>query len=276
LLCLLAWTGVVILVPASAEASPIIFASSGNALFRIDGPTIDLFNMEVSVTAMTFDDQGVLWATSPTENQFGKRDLYQITDPLGAPGLTLMTDQLDYKTASLVWVDGTLYGAQATSQTDINSLLVTLDPATGAGTLVGTTGRTDANIGGMDLDPSSNTMYATDNIAGDLVTIDWQLTGGPDPSATLVGPAGVVLTTSGLDFWEPDSTLYAMVKDGSDPGGATIGVYTVDTATGAFSPMLDLSSYTEDRGASSIAVIPEPATLSVLLLASFAALRRRR
>ncbi len=72
----------------------------------------------------------------------------------------------------------TLYGTDtATTQ------LLTIDPATGAGTAVGALGF--GRVEGLAFDPNSNTLYGTDAVPAQLLTID-PATG----AGTAVGPTG--------------------------------------------------------------------------------------
>jgi hypothetical protein len=120
-----------------------------------------------------------------------------------------------------------LYGTNAGGQ------FITIDPATGATTLIGNTGVTAL---GAAYNPNTNTLYIRD--FGNLYTVD-QTTG----ARTLVGPSGNFIT--GLTFNASYSTLYS-VNQGSGE------LYAVNPMTGAatfvgntgISTPLDLSTDT--------------------------------
>lgn len=121
--------------------------------------------------------------------------------------------------AGLEWVGNVLYG---TTMDTVGgpSKLRTLNPWTGANTIIGPTGQ--GPIAGLAYDTNTATMYGVTagNGPKDLVTID--LATG---AATIVGPLGI--TAGSLKFGS-DGILYA--------GGArtqTGRLYTVNTATGA-------------------------------------------
>lgn len=265
--------------PATVSAYPIIFASSNEMLFRIDSDTltVDMFTMSDAITAMSFDANGVLWATSPDDLDSDTfYDVYRISDPFGTPGLVPISDGLVLKTPSIDWVGNTLYGLQTydTGGGVLGSKLVTIDSVTGNETVVGATGATGRVSGSIAVDVGSGTMYSIDHVNNNLYTLDWQLAGGPDPSSTLIGNTGYNPANTGLDYY--GDTLYAMSMNNVS-GNFDIGVFTVDTTTGAYSLLIDLSGETGVRGSQAIAVIPEPATLCLLAIGGFAvAMRRRR
>ncbi len=263
----------------AASAFPIIFATSNDVLFRIDSDTlaVDTFTLSDDITAMSFDDNGVLWATSPRDMDADTfYDVYRISDPFGTPSLLPISDGLVLKTPSIDWVGSTLYGLQTydTGGGVLSSKLVTIDPNTGNETVVGATGATGRVSGSIGVDVGSGVMYSIDHVDNNLYTLDWQLLGGPDPSSTLIGNTGYNPANTGLDYY--DDTLYAMSMNNVS-GNFDIGVFTVDTTTGAYTLLVDLSGETATRGSQSIAVIPEPATLCLLALGGIAvAMRRRR
>jgi hypothetical protein len=113
-------------------------------------------------------------------------------------------------------VTGTLYGTD-----DNTDNLITIDTATGAGTIVGHLGLSGFfNVAGLAFDPGTGTLYGSNVSANQLVTID-TATG----SATVVGPLGFE-QVAGLDFDSSSNTLY-----GTDIESETL--ITIDPATGA-------------------------------------------
>lgn len=261
--------------PGIAVAEPFIFASQENILFRIDTATntIEQFDLGASITALTFDSQGRLWATDPDDpDSDGSFAIYRVHDPFGAPFVSLVSDGLSENTASIEWVNSVLYGAQGDAPR-VTSRLVTIDPTTGAETPVGITGETGVEqIGGLAFDDLSSTMFALGNVGGKLYTLDWDLSDGPEPTGTFIGDIGFDPITSGLAFWEPTQTLYAMTRNQSTD---EIGVYTLNTSTGEATLLYDLSGLTTVRGASGIAVIPAPPVVWLMVIAAGAWCRRR-
>lgn len=263
--------------PTGASAAPVIFASQDNVLFRINGMTIDTFTLSDHVTGLDFDAGGNLWAIGlDAASPNGFQEVYRINDPFGTPTLQLVSDGLTRNTPSIEWVGNTLYAVQG-ENFDPPSMLVTLNPNTGAVTPVGATGQTGADpnhFQGITLVGPTMWAISTDN-PGTLQTIDWNLSGGPDPTATFVAPMGTGFNTvtSGLDHDPETGDLWAMIRHGvSDE----IGVFTIDEVTGNITEQYDLSALTLVRGASGIALIPEPATLVLLALGGVSLARRRR
>jgi hypothetical protein len=87
---------------------------------------------------------------------------------------------------------GTLYGLSQSPTGTAQPSLYTIDTTTGATTLIGSTGLTGVNVGGLAVDPNTGVLYA--GINGSLYTIN-TTTG----AATLVGNTGFSLT-SGIAF----------------------------------------------------------------------------
>ncbi len=258
--------------PPTTSAAPVIFASQDNVLFRIEGSFVRRFFLSDNIAGLDFADDGTLWAVGTDDaDRDGLNELYTIDDPFGTPTLSLVFDGLNRRTTSLVWEGDTLYGIQG-SNLDSPQSLVTIDPATGAATPVGATGNTGINpeqVGGITI--KEGQMWALQNrLPGELFTIDWTLADGDDPTATLQRttlPATTFLLTNGLDVDPATGQLWAMIRT-SGGLSSDIGVYTLDESTGQLDLVYDLSALTSVRGASGIAVIPEPATIGLLLIAT--------
>jgi hypothetical protein len=269
--CLVAVTG--------ARGAPVIFASQENVLFRISGITVDVFTLSDDVTALDFDDSGNLWAMGLDQtHQNGAFEVYRIANPFGTPTLQLVSDGVPRQTTSIEWSGGTLYGTQGVTP-DPGETLSTIDPLTGALTPVGATGSTGPAASGYPgITIESGTMWGVYPAnPGTLATIDWTLGGGPDPTATTVATfaTGYNTVTAGLDHDPETGDLWAMLKY-SVGGPERIGVFTVDKVTGDITEQYDLSALTGERGASGIALIPEPATLALLALGAMSITRHRR
>lgn len=123
-----------------------------------------------------------------------------------------------------------LYATQACGRCDplTQTGLYTIDPASGAPTLVGDTGE---SITGLDFHPLTGVLYGTTtrNSANpsSLITID------PGTAAvTVIGPHGVDQHITDLSF-APDGTLYGWAEPGADD------VVTIDLLTGAATLVAD-------------------------------------
>jgi hypothetical protein len=257
-----------------------MFACQENVLFRIQGAQIDMFTLSDDLTGLDFDENGVLWALGVDHaNTNGFNELYTIDDPLGTPSLSLVSDGLSYPTTSIEWVGNTLYGIQDNYPSG-NNHLVTINPLTGVETPVGNTGDTGitpTHVGGITLE--NGTMWALwSEDPGALYTLDWTLTGGPEPTGTLVTgtDASTWIVTSGLDHDPETGELWGMLKTaGTDISDLYIGIYRIDKVTGDLTLEYDLSSLTAVRGATGFAFVPEPGTLALLAVGGLVVLRRR-
>lgn len=118
---------------------------------------------------------------------------------------------------------GILYGATGGASADPNTLL-TIDPVTGAGTVVGDFG-TGAPMADLAFDPSG-TLYGWSQLDSDLYRID-KSTGG----ATRVGEAGLFTQNSGLAI-DAAGTIYFGGFDAELIPGL-LGLAVIDPTTGA-------------------------------------------
>jgi hypothetical protein len=116
---------------------------------------------------------------------------------------------------------GTLFGTDAAS-----GQLITIDQATGTGTVVGFMGFVAPSLA---VDPTTGTMYAGSGAGfAALFTVD-PATG----SATFVGDTGLgFAAVGGLDF-RSDGTLFAAVNIVGDGGTGSETLATINKATGA-------------------------------------------
>lgn len=251
-----------------AAGAPIIFATQEDELFRVDNGLVHRFFLSNAITALDFDDNGVLWGVGTDEDNDDLFELYQINDPFGSPTLTLISEGLTRQTTSIVWDGRILYGIQG-QNIDPPQTLVTIDPATGSTSPVGATGNTGINpeqVGGITI--KNNVMWALNSrLPGHLLTIDHHLTNGPEPTATLAHTTNplLALLTNGLDVDPESGQMWAMIRK-ANLIGSDIGLYTVDETTGQLTLELDLSSLTSARGSSGLAIIPEPGTAVVVIL----------
>jgi hypothetical protein len=112
-------------------------------------------------------------------------------------------------------------------------LLISISPGTGAGTAVGSLGPL---IQGMSFDTATSTLYATDVINDELVTVDTTTA-----AMTPVGKLGFP-NMDGLAFDPIGGTLY-----GSDR--TTGHLFTIDTGSGAATSVGKISTFEYDAGA---------------------------
>ena len=99
-------------------------------------------------------------------------------------------------------------------------VLVTINPATGAGTIVGPLGF--PNVQGLAFDPNTNTLYGFDTVTLQLITIN-PATG----AGTVVGPLGIAgAFVTAIAFDPNTNTLYGF-------NNTTNQLITINTNTGA-------------------------------------------
>jgi hypothetical protein len=120
--------------------------------------------------------------------------------------------------------DGTLFGVGFNGS---DSILITINPATGAGTLIGSLGETQFTED-IAFRPSDGTLFAY--IAGDIYTVNTS-TG----AATFVGATGGFPDGNGLAF--SGTTLY-LANDG---GGGQGTLWTINQSTGAETALVSLT-----------------------------------
>ena len=166
--------------------------------------------------------------------------------------------------------DGTIYGIYAGSTTT-GPNLYTINPATGATTLVGNTGTTyfDGGLGG----DGNNNLFATGGNGGSQSFRVNRITG----AATVLAATTAAGTSYALAY--TNSNLYAFSTTG--------GIYTLNTATGA-ATNTNVTFNTATTGSIGgaaplifVATVPEPGTVALLSLGGLgmvacAARRRRR
>jgi len=156
--------------------------------------------------------------------------------------------------AGLAWDDaGHLWMAN-----ELDESLYAVDPATGQATYVGSTGQSVAGLASRD-----GVLYGlADDPDRNLVTID-PVTG----VATTIGPLGIAdLSFAGIDF-DASGNLWGIV---GRVGGVN-GTVALDLDTGAATFVAPLS----DNGFGSLAILPSPAGILLLLFAAMKKHRRR-
>lgn len=146
--------------------------------------------------------------------------------------------------------------------------LYTVNPATGATTLVGSMNLPAASLNiDISIDRNGN-MYGHDIAADTLLSINIA-TG----AATVIGPTGQLASfAQGMDFDWDTNFLYATLYT----GGGTGAFGTFNLATGAFTSIVSTTPWNIEAEMSINSPIPEPASLSLVALAGLGLIRRSR
>lgn len=254
---------------SSALAGPILLATSGNNLFRYADNAVQHFTLADSIIASNRMADGRILAYSNTPSGTGF-EVYELLDAAGAnPHLQLIRSDVYSIAPSYTQVGDTLYAVQ-------QAVLYNVDPVTFSRTPVGSLGlEGDAKtMGGSAYDPDNDKFYVVtrDN---HLYAIDYALTSGPDPLASVIGPAGVRMFNHGLEWFE--GSLYAAVQDELEQ---VMRLGTLDTSTGAFNPFttINIADFGGTDATSMVVItsVPAPSALALTGVALAAASRRRR
>ncbi len=267
-------TGLALAGSASAQT---FFAANNDRLVRTDLNTYDTFTLSADIHSLDWDTHGNLWATSRAPNQDGFWNLYRVEDPFGTPSLQLVNSMLPGAVPAISWIGDTLYGLQTISETRQN--LVTIDVGSGNTSIIGATGNTGITGGGMDYDSLTGTMYAIRHFVGGLQTLDFTLSGGPDPSAAPVG--NFFGAESTLDLRSSDLAVLDGVSRCTVCSSSAIRCtrYSIDKGSGLATEIVDLSAANLlgfGPGGTALAVIPEPSSIALLIGGLASALIRRR
>jgi hypothetical protein len=138
------------------------------------------------------------------------------------------------------------------------------DPASPVETYIGS--NPIGGNGASAYDPLKGIFYTVSKYTDTLYEVDLG-TGSLDP----VGPLGINDLSAGAEWFEGE--LFLAVQNRSS-GDFEIG--TIDATTGAYSTRFVLGDGIADYVATGLAVVPEPTTLTLLLVAALLPLRRSR
>jgi hypothetical protein len=179
-------------------------ASYGGNLYALDqgGAKFDLINPAtagiISSTTLgasiqgeggfTFDNSGHAWVSN---SQGSTGQLLECNVAINS-GCTLISSLNPSMDGLAVSAAGVLYGLSQAPVGDAQPSLYTINETTGVATLIGSSGQTGINVGGLAFDPATGVFYAAFN--GELYTIN-TTTG----AATAVGAIGFG-DISGLAF----------------------------------------------------------------------------
>ncbi len=211
--------------------------------------------------------------------------------------------------------DNVLYGIDGVlTRHPVDGSLYIIDPITGSSSLIGSSGFDGAT--GLDFGPSDGTLYGVDTKRSYTLNLDTaQATlGGPVETVSQFLLTSLVVMPSGeaygLEFYshellnfdpltgainstvtvsqqfnylasmeyDEESGIMYVADGGSDNSSIDI-LYTLNLDTGILTTIGPLDFRVgshHGRGLSGLAIIPEPATMSLLALGGLAVLRRRR
>lgn len=249
--------GVVAAAAGSANAA-IALSTSGSTLFRTDLSTgvTTTFSLSDEIVSQSVMSDGRILAYSNTEGPDGY-EVYEINNALG----TLPSLELVGTRSARAWthteVDGTVYAIENGRFFTMNQESYQLD-------LIANFGVT---MGGSAYDASTDTFYAISGSTDSLYRINGYNT--LDPTLEIIGDTNVEVTNQGLEFY--NGVLYAAIQNDAED---TLSVGTIDTSTGVFSLITDISI--PGSGPTSIAVIPSPGAAALAGMAGIAGVRRRR
>lgn len=266
------------LVATSAMAVGTTFAIDVRAVdnrlivFPANAPALNVVSQLATVFngfAMDFDNTGTT--------------LYGITNSAGNPsnlgtisqttGVHTIIAPMSSALPETNWADlmiapdNTVYAlaVSGSAPTAVNRIY-TVDPATGAATLLSTLSLTAGTVIDIGIDVNGN-FFGNDLTRDILVSIN------PSTGVTTdIGPTGVAANfAQGMDFDWSTNTLYAAMYT----GGGT-GVYaSINTATGAATTILSTTPWNAEMEMAINAPIPEPTTVSLFALAGAGFFARR-
>ncbi len=200
----------------------------------------DLFALDFDPTATT------LYALDSSTMQFGTLSLANAALTAIGPSAPTQPGQNLWSGMTVHPVTGTIYASAIAGAVNVPYSLYTINPTTGAPTLLGSDAATMAMI---DIAINcAGEMYGHDIIADSIYQID-----PTDGSVTLVGPTGVNSNfAQGMDFDNEAGVLYAWTYQG---GGAN-QYGTIDLATGDLTPLFSSNPIGEWEGAVQNECIP--------------------
>jgi hypothetical protein len=255
-----------------AMGSPVFLATQGRLLYRTEGTAIETFRLSDDITGMATAPDGTIWATSRSDDDHdGFRELYQLSDPLGPdPKLTFWGDFLQGLTPTLWVIGDSLYGYQKIAGHPLaEGQMIKIDYDLRGQMTVGATGAMGVPANGSGYDPVNHILYViAGRPDGNLYSVDYGLSHGPDPTATLIGPLDARMRNGAAEFF--DDTLYAAIQGPSGP----LKLGWIDTTTGHFNKLLDLGP--PSHRCIGLAILPEPHSFTLLGLGAAALLRRSR
>jgi hypothetical protein len=245
------------MVPTQADVTYL--ASSFETLYRVTPErSIETWNMGTIMRAMhRSSTAGTIYVMADVGGD-ADESLYTLNNALsGTPSLSYRAT-LNNHYGSMTGFDDQFY---AFSYGDLYSIDVS-DPYNPVETFIGPTGLGGGSAGAA-YDPVGDVLYVLSRITDSLYSVD-PLTA----ETTLVGAFGIDTDDLGGEWF--DGQLYAAAQNLTS-GSFEIG--TIDHTSGAYAPLYSVASGASDV-ATGLTVIPEPATLGLLLVAGLTFARR--
>jgi len=259
-------------VVSASPVSPVFLGTQGTTLYRVTGSDIETFTLDDDITALSTAPDGTVWGTSLSDDDGdGLRELYTLENPLGDnPTLSLAGDFLEENTPSISFIGDVMYAFQKNPETPPDTgVLAIIDPDSQSQALVGDTGSTGIAPGGSAYDPVNDILYAMIKHGdGELLSVDYDLEAGTDPTATSLGALNLDFGNNGGEYF--DGALYMLAQYVVD-GPLALGVIDPDTA--AYTELLVIGP--PAKAPVGLAIVPEPTPLIILSVIGLAAFRRR-
>ena len=260
---------------APVLASPILYATSGSQLYRIDVGNldngglpqgVDMFQMEHTLVSLTHGNNGELWGTERYESSGdSKFSLYRIDDLMSTPIMTEHADFIGGRTSTIVNVNGNLQGFL-----DDTSEMISIDTVNNTYDVIGSYANLPNTPASSGFDSLSQTSYGIrDN---ELFQFDSNF--GTSGSFNSVKVAD-------LDFNGINGPMGGEIVDGvyyhAVVQDLVMHIFSVDLITGATDELVSFDVLEGDAvGLAGIPAVPAPGSAALLALGSLIATRRRR
>lgn len=250
----------------SARADTTYLATHYRTLYRMvperheRGMVIETFDLAIPVRGLCFDGSSVFGVVS--QDGASQSDFVRLENAVtGTPSLTKIA-RLD-RTYGSVTAVGDLFFGTAGGGYDLYSIDMS-DPANPVETYIGS--NPIGGNGASAYDPLKGIFYTVSKYTDTLYEVDLGH-GGLEP----VGHLGINDLSAGAEWF--DGELFLAVQNGSS-GDFEIG--TLDVTTGAYDLSFVLEDGIADYVATGLAVVPEPTTLVLLLVAGLLPSRHPR
>lgn len=241
-------------------------ADTNNGIWHVDvttGVSTQLYS-DIGAWGMTSDDTGRVWFTS---NDGG---LYSFDLGDAAPTFHATVNPTEPLPSNetlqgLAFVDDTLYGWEildSNNNPGVHSGLYSLDTLTGTRTYIGDINES-SNIAGIDADPATGIVYGVNDATRMLATIDLVTGASTDFAPYPVGRTDIDGLAAG------NGKLY-LVEDQNEP------IHVFDIASGTYDAPIPTPFANSDIFSGAAFIVPEPGSLSLLVLCGVVLLCRRR
>ncbi len=249
-------------VPSMAVSAPLVGHGSNATFYDLDLDTGAALNpRDVGTTPLigiSLSNDGVLFGVGFNDRVYTIDPIAGTSQLVGLLGFSIGEGDIAFDPTT-----GTLYGLAFVDSESARHLF-TIDTETGLGTDVGAIPVPSLDPSAMVIDDAGD-LYVLDTFHDELLQID-KTDGAVLLSVELSLSLG---STAGMDI-DPDTGEF-YVADGG--GGATNSLYTLDHISGELSLIGPTGL---GQGLSGIEFIPEPGTLTLLLLGALGMVRSRR